>query len=703
MAWKFNNIEIPWIEDVSFDPGAGLIELNCLSIGDLKITDTISLDGVSKRQKEYTGERVVIGSGEILVEADTKVIIEGSNTEDENNRLWAYDSLYLETCKDKYLIDFRNPAGDGFLYAPPTDITQCFNLGVNQFKITAINIDSEYVGSSDIYLTKMEGTDPRDEIEVWREIEATASDNPIETNTGRILQSAGAISYTLTDGEKSWNAVLQEVNFKEDEYSLHDTEYTLKFITGGVVLKEKYGKCFVPDDSYVNMEYSPYYDDQASLKLYDFTDDELSDKDMYARLGFWHFKHWLDIKRIDVYGGAIDLPAWISVNGVKKYWHYRASEKTEKLTWYLTDTQEVKIVSPNGKNAVTEYFGSKVKTICADILPSEDEYNIPEPQLPDIPDVEGVDTVVDGGTTDPNSPTYLKCANLMIPGFARRVNYKKEEVTVGTYTYEWDGNNKVYLLEAQKSVLSNWVVNVVPSNLHGESVPVLRTVNYADDILEASTEHGTVRADFSKGCSTGAIENLPPLELTPILRPGTNNIIIRVKDLCGKWIRVQPLKICQTNLGAKQNCPEYHYQTPVNTVKERTYTPPLSKWSYITYSYFTDGWNPSSDPRIWQTYEAGIIKIYESYNVKEVQIMGCGCMNPSSVTVNGVTKKWNKYHDQEPKGKEVLTFPISPPTQIIDIKTTKHIGSNKADYENPQTDNRGMEFDWIKVIYDVPE
>jgi len=92
-------------------------------------------------------------------------------------------------------------------------------------------------------------------------------------------------------------------------------------------------------------------------------------------------------------------------------------------------------------------------------------------------------------------------------GFSRAVQYTGEIVTLGTFTFNWDGTSKVYLLKSCQSTPTNAV--------------------YADDNLIASTVLGSVSHNY------GGLWRDPPLELSGILVKGSNNVTVTVQDLYG--------------------------------------------------------------------------------------------------------------------------------------------------------------------------
>ena len=101
----------------------------------------------------------------------------------------------------------------------------------------------------------------------------------------------------------------------------------------------------------------------------------------------------------------------------------------------------------------------------------------------------------------------------------RSVNYKGEVLNLGAFNFNWNGTDRVYLLESCMYDLSN--------------------KGYADDKISAETIHGTVDRQYAD--SGGGISSKPPLELTSILVQGENQVTVKIIDVWGNGIGCIPL------------------------------------------------------------------------------------------------------------------------------------------------------------------
>lgn len=101
----------------------------------------------------------------------------------------------------------------------------------------------------------------------------------------------------------------------------------------------------------------------------------------------------------------------------------------------------------------------------------------------------------------------------------RSVNYQGEVLNLGTFNFNWNGTDRVYLLESCIHDLSNKA--------------------YADDKISAETIHGTVDRQYAD--SDWSISSKPPLEITSILVQGENQVIVKIIDVWGNGIGCLPL------------------------------------------------------------------------------------------------------------------------------------------------------------------
>ncbi|UCB61254.1 MAG: hypothetical protein JSW72_04185 [Candidatus Bathyarchaeota archaeon] len=127
----------------------------------------------------------------------------------------------------------------------------------------------------------------------------------------------------------------------------------------------------------------------------------------------------------------------------------------------------------------------------------------------------------------------------------------------------------------------------------------------------------------------------------------------------------------------------YYPNTVYSNVKSCERTPGDGNWTEPVVNTLGLYHDPPVDHG-----EIGVLEITESKLVYQVEVYGSGCVPPVNLTVNGITKEVQSYHDSEPKGNETLTFNIEP-SKIITMHTTKH----------DNVSNHGFGIKWLKVYY----
>ncbi len=118
---------------------------------------------------------------------------------------------------------------------------------------------------------------------------------------------------------------------------------------------------------------------------------------------------------------------------------------------------------------------------------------------------------------------------LISEGFDRAVANQYEEVNLGTFTFNWDGTGKIYLLP---SIAANPLTDYV----------------WVDDSIYISTTNGTIYADdsdSSKGMSPSGVYYSGTVEITSILERGSNEVNFLLKDIAAAKIGCSSLYIVQ--------------------------------------------------------------------------------------------------------------------------------------------------------------
>jgi parallel beta-helix repeat protein len=110
------------------------------------------------------------------------------------------------------------------------------------------------------------------------------------------------------------------------------------------------------------------------------------------------------------------------------------------------------------------------------------------------------------------------------------------------------------------------------------------------------------------------------------------------------------------------------------------------QYSNILSCVYTDGGGAWTTPKNNHFDEIGVLQITETQDVNRVEIHGSGCWPPATLTINGISKSVNMFHDGLPKGDETIVFDIQPSSTILI-------------YTGPHTDgeNHGFRVDWIKL------
>jgi hypothetical protein len=596
MAWTFDGKEIAWVVDSKYVQKDGTVELDCVAEGNLVVEDVFSSDGMELRQCKFNGEKVVLGTTNFIAQSGDTLWIQKTNEPDSNNVITAQDMLLFYGNTFREALDFNENCNEVNVQISPVELTALLEEGENSIEISIQNNCGNNIGCSPFVITLFHGNDPRDEIEAWKKYEASVSNNVISLRGNRILQGSRTVSYELKDGNYSYNAILDKVLFTEDSLSNKAIFYSLTFKIGSAVFKDKYGKCYPIIDFASNLMYSEFLDVPI--------DPNNPNHTLGRNLGHVILSEpfadlMLAIRKVDIYGGGIDLPSWISVNGVKKYWHYRASDATEKLTFYLSNTYQLDIESPNYIDEQGIYFGSAIKAICTDII--VDTMGIPASikmssvislaslegysgavftfranllvadALNTIPTefIEGEEIkfylsgeLLGSSLTDNNGLAELTGVINKDPGIytIQAVFSENDYYTGSAYT-----NSLIIKSPPSKEVYSGQTI--IKAFAHrvshkGEDdhfgpfaydwdgrgkvyllTPLngyqIENLSYADDQLYARTSKGEVNHRYDvDNCKKGVIAPGPPLNITSILTKGQNSITIGARDICGGWIGI---------------------------------------------------------------------------------------------------------------------------------------------------------------------
>lgn len=198
-------------------------------------------------------------------------------------------------------------------------------------------------------------------------------------------------------------------------------------------------------------------------------------------------------------------------------------------------------------------------------------------------------------------------------------------------------------------------------------------------------------------------ENVEKLNWT---LPSPNNVRINspnrsgtpVWNINGSRIVAICLHLKMEGAGIPRPTQTVRVQNPVNVPYDKHYYPPY-RYNNVTRHRWTTG--TSYVPPAYRSAlgadrgnEIGIMQIREPFNVREVHIWGSGCVSPANITINGVTRTWNCYHDSGRRCNETLKFKISP-NRTVNIRTGRH----DVCPSNWSACNRGAFVGVVRVFY----
>lgn len=151
------------------------------------------------------------------------------------------------------------------------------------------------------------------------------------------------------------------------------------------------------------------------------------------------------------------------------------------------------------------------------VLQSRDENIVIKCDTLNVGDKILVFTGADGEYYAIKSSRYVKITD----GFNRSVAYNYEIINLGTFTFNWDGTGKVYLMSSPTA------------NQDTDTI-------WVDDRLSMITSLGTVTVDNS-----GYVHEIPAAEITSILQNGINDIQFELRDVWTDKIGCSSLYIVQ--------------------------------------------------------------------------------------------------------------------------------------------------------------
>lgn len=189
----------------------------------------------------------------------------------------------------------------------------------------------------------------------------------------------------------------------------------------------------------------------------------------------------------------------------------------------------------------------------------------------------------------------------------------------------------------------------------------------------------------------------------PLLNGGTklqigNGQIITVTDSYDTWTRcaLESVEIKEDNKSEKRIDYDLiiHYELD-NPGGSYVYTPSYDDYANIDYYYFYDPGPPevkTEDTGDLNGTEIGWMQITETKNVSRVEVYGCGCELPATITVNDVPQLWH-YGEVSgtpfATGAEKLTWDLVTPTTVVTVKSFHTLAENHGSWPM-----------WIRVIYE---
>lgn len=648
MVWKFNNIVIENVIDAEFDRDAGKITLQCEAEGDMEVTTLHHATSTWSQTATSNSDRNVLGTYAVDLGENDKIFIQPGITNTGVNNLKVYDKLNIIPNDDNpTVVSF----GSNNNITPTTriEITDLLNTGSNTVELQVEGTEGPTIGSSDIYIVKRGGKDPRDTIKIWQEYESNKTSNIWTIEGKRVLQATNTIAYKLQDFHNTWTAVLDNVTFTEDSFSNQSIIYKLVFLVGNEVFLDEYGQCFEGGSVVSGIVSNPYLDNSTT------TTDHLPDT-----LGEITLQSNTTIQTIAIYGGGIDLPSWIEVNGVRKYWHYKYDENIEKMIFGGINNTKATITSPNYLSNPTSYFGSKINAICLEratdsmgILANK-TYNAPFTSYSNVEIYNYTNAT--NQVTPAQSTSQEKFGSVATNVAGSGTHFGWQWITGALH----DDNDSTISANTSSGVggtdglqISNFGF-AIPSNATVNSVAA--RVRYFNNSHYRPPYYNIVK-HYMKFTGPG-LYSLGEQPFTSGSETATS-----ASALLDAWFDSNYNMSGISSNPATYNDPSFAVKYSATLDARHSC---IVQYIYALVRYTV----PGSTTTTYTQGAMGYMNITESKEVNRVVIYGSGDTPPVSVSVNGQWQNVDKFKSVAPIGKVELVYDI-PPSKTIAIRTTE--------------------------------
>lgn len=348
--WMFNDIPIENVMKSNYDKEKGIITLNCYTEGDNEndpryiIKAWQEYEAISESRTTGVGGKVVLQTNRsktyVLTNAIQNfrsVLSKVSFTEDENSdRLIFFDLeftvgdiIYIDKYGKRYLPRETTAIKitDGFYREEEYEGERVY-LGTFTFN---------YDGHSPLVLASTSNADlESDRIFIDDYLELIVNGNLYKV----IPENPGVITYVPPINVTSL--------FRQGVNTIQAT------IVSQAPVQIGCSSLWFIQGAYPNLSYKEYLDQSNTYGV------------LGVNMGEVKITEEHPITRVDIYGGASELPGWVEVNGIRKYWHYARDQQIEKLIFDVDRVQQVTIKSPNYLNPPNnfKYHKTMITAIC---------------------------------------------------------------------------------------------------------------------------------------------------------------------------------------------------------------------------------------------------------------------------------------------------------------------------------------------------
>lgn len=238
------------------DLANGRLTLHCLAEGDGNSGKLAEIIDEFSEHQDTTEQTMFVGTFNVKYHPGDQVILANSDG-DLTKNICVDDHIEL-TANGLTVSESYGLSTPPWVEAkPPLDISNILLPGTNVVDVTIKNV-GPLMGSDPLALFCI-GTDPRDEIKQFIDMQCTEVTNTKLINGGSKVQVTGGEVIDITDGFYEWKGAIEIVRFKEDDRSKRFTEFDI------ILQVEKQGD--IPPTIY-----TPPYCNVPNIDYQEFTD-----------------------------------------------------------------------------------------------------------------------------------------------------------------------------------------------------------------------------------------------------------------------------------------------------------------------------------------------------------------------------------------------------------------------------------------------